>query len=85
MNTSAHRAGEQTVDVSFTSSEMSVRLRDGRTITVPLDWYPRLAAASASQLIAWKIAGAGYGIHWPELDEDISVEGLLRGEAAPKR
>jgi hypothetical protein len=52
---------------------------DGRVITVPLAWYPRLLDATPEQRRRWKIAGAGYGLHWPDLDEDLSTEGLLRG------
>lgn len=55
---------------------------DGRTITVPLAWYPRLANAKPEQLARWEIAGACYGTHWPDLDEDLSTEGLLRGAPA---
>ncbi|WP_254431127.1 DUF2442 domain-containing protein [Magnetospirillum sp. LM-5] len=58
---------------------------DGRTISVPLAWYPRLLAASSSQREHWELADGGYGIHWPELDEDLSTEGLLRGAPAPSR
>ena len=57
---------------------------DGRTIIVPLVWYPRLLNASEEQRQNWMIAGAGYGIHWPEADEDLSTEGLLRGAPAPR-
>jgi hypothetical protein len=63
---------------------MSVDLEDGRTITVPLAWYPRLQGASPEQRRNWQIAGAGFGIHWPEIDEDLGVEGLLRGAPAPR-
>ena len=56
---------------------------DGRTITVPLAWYPRLLKATPEQLQEWEICGGGYGIHWEEIDEDISTEGLLRGAPAP--
>ncbi len=52
---------------------------DGRTISVPLAWYPKLLHAAEEQRKNWKIAGGGYGIHWPDLDEDLSTEGLLRG------
>ena len=52
---------------------------DGRTISAPLAWYPRLLQATEEQRKSWKIAGGGYGIHWPEIDEDLSTEGLLRG------
>jgi hypothetical protein len=59
-------------------------LADGRTISAPLAWYPRLLHATPEQRTNWQVAGAGYGIHWPEIDEDISVEGLLRGAPAPR-
>ena len=62
-----------------------VDLMDGRTITVPLAWYPRLLAATPDQRQHWQMAGGGYGIHWPEIDEDLSTEGLLRGAPAPRR
>ena len=68
-----------------TTISVSVRLKDGRTISVPLAWYPRLFHATADQRRNWKIAGGDYGIHWPEIDEDISTEGLLRGAPAPQR
>jgi hypothetical protein len=72
------------LDVQFTDDAISVSLRDGRVITVPLVWYPRLLDATASQRNNWKIAG-GYGIHWPDIDEDLSTEGLLRGAPAPRK
>src|SRR5438552_18275441 len=81
----ALKADERVAGVSFTADSVSVALKDGRTITVPLTWYPRLLHASQEQLNNWKIAGAGYGIHWPDLDEDLSTEGLLRGAPAPAR
>ncbi len=81
MTFSASSADERVLDVQFTDDTISVNLRDGRVITVPLVWYPRLLEATASN---WKIAGGGYGIHWPEVDEDLSTEGLLRGAPAPK-
>ncbi len=58
---------------------MTVRLQDGRAITVPLKWYPRLAKASKKDRETWEPCGAGHGIHWPKIDEDLSVEGLLNG------
>jgi len=67
----------------FQSDALSVALMDGRTISVPLAWYPRLLHATEEQRKNWKIAGGGYGIHWPDLDEDLSTEGLLRGAPAP--
>lgn len=57
---------------------------DGRTISAPLAWYPRLLHVTAEQLGNWEVAGGGFGLHWPELDEDLSTEGLLRGAPAPK-
>ena len=75
-------ADERVKDLKFTEDALSVELMDGRTITVPLAWYPRLADATSEQLGHWEIIGAGYGIHWPELDEDLSTEGLLRDAPA---
>jgi hypothetical protein len=57
---------------------------DGRIISVPLTWYPKLLHASVEQRNHWKVAGGGYGIHWPDLDEDLSTEGMLRGAPAPR-
>lgn len=82
---SAHSsADERVLDVQFSDDAISVSLRDGRVITVPLVWYPRLLEATAAQRNNWKIAGGGYGIHWPDIDEDLSTEGLLRGAPAPR-
>lgn len=79
------KPGERVKDVRFTEDTLAVDLLDGRTIIVPLVWYPRLLEASPEQRRNWQISGAGYGIHWPELDEDLSTEGLLRGSpAAPE-
>ncbi len=76
-------ADERVAAVKFTKDALSVALRDGRTIIVPLAWYPRLLDASAAERKNWRIAGGGYGIHWPDIDEDLSTEGLLRGAPAP--
>ncbi len=65
-------------DVTFTNDEMTVALVDGRRLSVPLAWFPRLARASAEQLRKFELLGDGEGIHWPDLDEDLSVEGLLK-------
>ena len=73
---------ERVKDVSVTGDALSVDLMDGRTIAVPLAWYPRLAAATPDQLGNWEVAGAGFGIHWADFDEDLSTEGLLRGAPA---
>ena len=77
-------ADERVAGVTFTKDTMSVALRDGRIITVPLVWYPRLLNATMRQRKNWQVAGGGYGIHWPNLDEDLSTEGLLRGAPAPR-
>ncbi|MEO9189461.1 MAG: DUF2442 domain-containing protein [Acetobacteraceae bacterium] len=71
-------------DVAVSEDELTVALMDGRTIAVPLAWYPRLALGTPEQRARWELAGAGYGIHWPELDEDLSTEGLLAGARAPR-
>lgn len=68
--------------VHVDDDRFTVELLDGRSITVPLAWYPRLFSASPKQRHRWEIAGGGYGIHWPDLDEDLSTEGLLRGAPA---
>jgi len=83
MSFSAAAADERVLDVTLSDDALSVSLRDGRIISVPLAWYPRLLNATPAQRNNWKIAGGGYGIHWPDLDEDLSTEGLLRGVAAP--
>jgi hypothetical protein len=83
MSFSASAADERVLDVQSTDDALSVSLQDGRVITVPLVWYPRLLNVTPAQRRNWKIADGGYGIHWPELDEDLSTEGLLRGAHAP--
>jgi Protein of unknown function (DUF2442) len=80
----ALKADERVSNVSFAADSLSVALMDGRIISVPLAWYPRLLHASQEQLANWKVAGGGYGIQWPDLDEDLSTEGLLRGAPAPR-
>lgn len=85
MATSAGNAGERVKHVQCTEDSLVVDLVDGRTITVPLAWYPRLLAATPEQRTNWKIGGGGFGIHWPDVDEDLSTEGLLRGAPAPAR
>ncbi len=84
MSSSAITADERVLDVAFSDDALSVSLHDGRVISVPLVWYPRLLKATPAQRKNWKIAGGGYGIHWPDIDEDLSTEGLLRGTPAPK-
>jgi hypothetical protein len=63
---------------------LTVTLRDKRRISVPLAWYPRLLRATPKQRRNWQVAGGGYGIHWPDVDEDLNTEGLLRGAPSPE-
>ncbi|KAA0681885.1 DUF2442 domain-containing protein [Roseomonas genomospecies 6] len=70
--------------VLLDDERLTVDLMDGRSIAVPLAWYPRLFDATPEQRRNWEIAGGGYGIHWPDVDEDLSTEGLLRGAPAPR-
>jgi hypothetical protein len=65
--------------VTASDEALTVDLADGRTIAVPLAWFPRLTHGSPAERANWRLIGAGAGIHWPELDEDISVESLLKG------
>ena len=67
------------VDVEVSEDTLSVELSDGRTISVPVDWYPRLTHATVEERANWRIIGKGHGIHWGDIDEDISVECLLAG------
>lgn len=84
MNISAKLTDERVLDVRFDDHSLIVDLMDGRTISVPLSWYPRLAGATSEQRARWEKCGGGYGIHWPDVDEDLSTEGLLRGAPATK-
>lgn len=74
--------GERVTDVRCTDDQLVVDLADGRTISTPLAWYPRLLHASPEARARWTLAGGGFGIHWPDLDEDLSVRGMLRGAPA---
>lgn len=78
------RPGEAVRGVHVTDNDLIVDLADGRTISVPLAWFPRLLRATREQRENWTISGAGYGIHWPDIDEDLSTVGLLRGAPASK-
>lgn len=78
-------ADERAASVELSEDTLSVTLMDGRTITVPLYWYPRLQDASEEQRRNWQISGGGYGLHWPDIDEDLNTAGLLRGAPAPRR
>lgn len=68
--------------VDVTEDTLNVELNDGRGLSVPLSWYPRLEHASPEERKNWELIGAGSGIHWPQIDEDISVEGLIAGRAS---
>jgi hypothetical protein len=72
-------APAQAQRVSFNDDSFVVELVDGRALTVPISWYPRLAHGTGAERSHWRLIGRGEGIHWPDLDEDISVEGLLAG------
>ena len=85
MTTSDPRPGERVADVRFDDDTLSVDLADGRTITVPLAWYPRLLDATPAQRQNWQPCGGGFGIHWPDIDENLSTQGLLAGAPAPRR
>ena len=68
------------VHVTVTDDTLAADLEDGRSIAVPIGWYPRLSYATPAERQHFEISGAGYGIHWPDLDEDIGVEGMLLGK-----
>jgi hypothetical protein len=79
MSTSTVKVEPLAVDVSFPGNDyLRVQLVDGREISVPLAWFPRLADATPEQRSDWQLIGGGIGIHWPRIDEDLSVAGLLR-------
>jgi len=80
MSISVERAEALAVDVSCTNDTLSVVLTDGRTISVPLAWFPRLMEAAPRQRANWELIGGGIGIHWEAIDEDISVASLLHPE-----
>ncbi len=84
MPSSEIKPGERVKAVAFTDDTMAVDPMDGRTIVVPLVWFPRLLAARPEQREYWQVSGAGFGIHWPDLDEDLSTAGLLRGAPAAR-
>ncbi len=69
-------------NVRVTKDTLSVDLSDGRTISVPLEWFPRLVHATPEERNNWRLIGRGHGIHWEDIDEDISVEGLLAGKTS---
>src|SRR3989304_3843636 len=80
MTTSSLATETAAKSARVTARALIVELQDGRTVSVPLQWYPRLAHGSPSERQQWELIGPGIGIHWPALDEDISVDGLLQGQ-----
>jgi hypothetical protein len=78
MSTSVVRVDPNAVDVTVSDSSLHVVLADGRELLAPLAWFPRLRDATPMQRSHWRLIGRGEGIHWPDVDEDISVAGLLR-------
>ena len=83
MNTLADIDNIRAVDVRIEEDMFYVKLEDGRDIGVPYDWYWRLAGATAEQRRNWRFISGGYGIHWEEIDEDISVVGIIMGRKNP--
>ena len=81
MHISTTKNAEPTAEkVNITRNTLRVDLSDGRTIAVPLEWFPRLLNATDEERKNWRLIGSGQGIHWEDIDEDISVEGLLAGK-----
>lgn len=85
MSTSALRTDPLAVEATIDDTTLRVRLDDGRELSVPLAWFPRLAEATPEARAHWRWIGAGVGIHWPDLDEDISIRGLLMGGSPDPR
>ena len=83
MTSSAPDVDPRAIGVEVSEDELTVVLADGRRIAVPLAWFPRLLSATAEERSKFEILGGGVGIHWPEIDEDLSIEGLLRGIRSP--
>jgi uncharacterized protein DUF2442 len=80
MNISSLEIGAvKALDIAITEDALTVDLADGRTISAPLAWYPRLLHGTPNERTNWRLIGAGEGLHWPDLDEDISVENLVLG------
>ncbi len=80
MSTLVEKTEALVVEVSFSNDALSVRLSDGRVVSAPLVWFPRLADATPRERSDWELIGGGIGIHWEKIDEDISVESLQRPE-----
>ena len=85
MTSTAVELAPLATNVEVTADYLTVELADGRSISVPIVWFPRLLKAEPAARNQWELIGEGDGIHWPDLDEDISVAGLLRGERSSER
>jgi hypothetical protein len=85
MDISETTADARVADVRVSATTLTVTLRDGRKISAPLDWFPRLKRASTQDRAIWESAAAGHSIHWPRIDENLSVGGLLRGTPVPEQ
>jgi len=79
MSISAVNRDPRVDDVKISDERLEVTLRDGRRVSAPLAWFPRLQTATPAERAVWEICAGGYGIHWPKIDEDLSVDGLLMG------
>ncbi len=77
MPMSAHQLSAHAMSVKFVDASLRIVLTDGREISAPIEWFPRLRDASAEQRGKWRLIGQGGGVHWPEIDEDVSVSALL--------
>jgi hypothetical protein len=84
MNTAVRIQEVRIKDISISEDTITAHLVDGRTISVPLAWSWRLSEATPKQRANWRIIGEGHGVHWPDIDEDISAEGMLYGIPAPR-
>jgi hypothetical protein len=83
MSTSTNDTGTAlALDISFDDVSLHVQLADGRSVSAPIEWYPRLFHGTNEERSRWELIGNGVGIHWPDLDEDISIEGLLAGRTS---
>jgi hypothetical protein len=80
MSTSTLASSSRAVSVEITDEALTISLFDGRVVSVPISWYPRLSNALPEHRTVWEFIGGGHGIHWPELDEDISVDNVLLGQ-----
>ena len=84
MSTLVVETEPRAMQVAVSDDELTVHLIDGRRVSAPLVWFPRLLHATTDQRNDWELIGEGEGIHWPQVDEDLSVAGILRGTRAPQ-